>query len=454
MRNRLNNAGMTLLEVIAALIISAIIGGITITIILTSTNYFFSETSDSHDKLMADQIVNYVRRELLYSSEIVVGTSKPDTRDWNYITINDGRLIKNDVAALSEGTYGDRKIVLSIRGYDSYRLDLNLSLNAEDQSNLYSTKSTLELLNLKLKAEIDSSFNPFGNIGTSVTIDNTVKIYYIKDFERVIIDDEVKEARGLVSSQISFLDNYNNLGVYDTSILYKPGSFVFYEGKWYMRLIESNTGSCNGVASFSSTARCWKIIQDDYSPYSAYQKGDIIIYNGKYYQATTNSYTGNYSINYMGSPPYYPWTEVNYGVVENTVYENTVTLTVPTVRNILDTINVKQIPEYDQNVDYSLSSSPEFVKKTIVSAGVEVVSYYQHCRRDIDGVPGLRVNGVNGWKTLSVTYDSNSYYTVGDVVNARVNNVPTYVISTQEMITQVNVVVTGQTTDKWQKYTP
>ncbi len=439
-----NNTGMTLIEVIAALLISMVIGGITITLVLSSTSYFLQETSDSQNKLVTDQIVSYIRNELLYASEIQISSTKPDSRNWSSISIENGKVYKDERNVFNDNLYSGHELCLSAFGYNGYHFDLSFDLLDESKS-VYSTMTTLELLNLKLIVSQDSSFNPFRDLVELVTISNTDKIYYINDYIKYIPSGDVveTEAKGLLGSQLAFINNYNNMGVYtsDSHYYYHPGSMVFYEGYWYMKLTDFKIG--NSARELNSLH--WKKLTDEYSAGNGYQIGDVIIYEGKYYQCQINSYNiidGAYTTSWLSNPTDRwsgHWIEVDYATALNTTYTNVLNLTIDTARNTLDKINLDDVPEYNSALDYSLSSSPRFVKITTIVSGKSMVKYYQHVRLDLAGNPGMRVNGVNGWKTLEIGYDPESYYEIGDTVKYNVNNTYsyTYFSALEEMTTKI-----------------
>lgn len=284
-----NKKGMTLVEIIVVLLIMSILLVIMGSLILNAFNYFNKTTDQDINKRSLDSISEYVRSELLYASDVRVQEEKPDEEEWNTLYIIDGKLYKNDETVYSEGFYNHNDLVIKLRGFEQYRLDLNYSFKDMDKANAYSTEDTLELLNLKVKIESDDEFNPFSNISTVTTVTDKVKIYYKKTIEQIKPEIPVNTAKGTVADIVLNLNGHNNLGLFDENNKnrYQNGEMIWFEGNWWERVSrDNNLNPSDGFGWKRLTAEyCAPSLKEPNKGYSSYEKNDIVIYEGYYYKA-------------------------------------------------------------------------------------------------------------------------------------------------------------------------
>lgn len=273
-----NKKGMTLVEIVVVLLIMSILLVIMGSLILNAFSYFNKTTDQDINKRALDSISEYVRSELLYASDVRVQEEKPNDEEWNTLYIVDGKLYKDDEQVFSNNFYNKNNLVLKLRGFDQYRLDLNYSFKDMDKANAYSTKDTLELLNLKIKIESDSEFNPFNNISTVTTVSDKVKIYYQKSIKVTEEEKPINPDEGTVAELMNCLNFHNNRMDFNPNfgngvVKYRLGDMVFYEGYWWQLCEESGLWENDKPGS---TGHVWKKISGEFDESSCYTVGDII----------------------------------------------------------------------------------------------------------------------------------------------------------------------------------
>lgn len=408
-----NQKGMTLIEIVVVLLISTIIMVLAGSMILSTMGYFSDEVVDDQDKEGLDDIVNYVRSELSYTTDVRVASSKPSDASWNWFSIENGRLYQNGKALLADEYYQNRKITLAIQGFDKYRLDLYFQYLDIHDTQVYHTRTSLELLNLKATSKQDATFAPFDNITNRTTINHENKIYYIKDPKQITIPDT--DGDGTVAEQIKCLNNATYRGDFVLNMYYYTGDIAFYDGTWWMCTHKPDFyGSYpNGVdpTTATSTGRRWKKLDKYFDEDSSYEVGDVVIYQGdnKRYEAQKDmlSWTPTPD-SWNGSEGGY-WKEVSDEYKENTTCKSLVSeQMIKTVRNKLDGIELDTIDEYSHSRSYQLDAVVY-----IIQANTGNKEYYVKVFEGI-GEPGSGAS--SGWQHATRDYDANSAYVAGDVV--------------------------------------
>uniref|UniRef100_UPI00295E706B GNAT family N-acetyltransferase n=1 Tax=Faecalibacillus intestinalis TaxID=1982626 RepID=UPI00295E706B len=92
MIKKINNKGMTLVEIVVVLLIASIIMTITGGILVNSLGYFDTTTKKSLDKQTLDGVLDFISNEITYATDVRVSNTKPDDRDWHYLYV-----LKNDI---------------------------------------------------------------------------------------------------------------------------------------------------------------------------------------------------------------------------------------------------------------------------------------------------------------------------------------------------------------------
>lgn len=87
MIKKVNNKGMTLVEIVVVLLIASIIMTITGGILVNSLGYFDTTTKKSLDKQTLDGVLDFISNEITYATDVRVSNTKPDDRDWHYLYV-------------------------------------------------------------------------------------------------------------------------------------------------------------------------------------------------------------------------------------------------------------------------------------------------------------------------------------------------------------------------------
>ena len=110
MIKKVNNKGMTLVEIVVVLLIASIIMTITGGILVNSLGYFDTTTKKSLDKQTLDGVLDFISNEITYATDVRVSNTKPDDRDWHYLYVlkndkNKGRLYRDGKAVFDDDYY-------------------------------------------------------------------------------------------------------------------------------------------------------------------------------------------------------------------------------------------------------------------------------------------------------------------------------------------------------------
>lgn len=314
-----NKKGFTLIEIIVSIMIASIGMMIAATIILNSMGYFDKTAVADHDKQALDGIKDYFQNELIYASEVKIANTKPDGNDWHWLYVKNDVLYRDndfgnseDIKVYLDEFYNRKKLKITARGYDKYRLILNFYLNNDDNKTIYKTATTIELLNFKEQINKETEgISPFSKAGNTVDLDNsssTYKIYYKKGEIAINAQEENKQGiTGTVADKLLNVDK-NAITPYDPNKdysqvnrkedgTYLPGDFVKVGDKIYLCTWGYNTGAGGdfGNPGDPGAKQHWQLVQEEYDENSSYFQGDVIKYNGKYYRswADNNVFTPN-----------------------------------------------------------------------------------------------------------------------------------------------------------------
>lgn len=422
-----NKKGMTLIEIMVVLLIMSILLVIMGSLILNSFKYFNETTTQDLSKRSLDSISDYIREELLYASDVRVQEEKPNEEEWNILHVKDGKLYKNEEQVFSDIFYDKNELYINVRGFENYRLDIKYTYKDSDGKQVYSTNDTLELLNLKMKIENESNFDPFSNISNATVINDKVKIYYQKTIKE--IEEQPDEPEDVFSST-QCLNGYNNRGLYKAGDNFKTGDMVYhndvYGGYWYIFVYNDQVN----VAGTPLQNLWWKRVSDKYSVYSAYHKDDIIYYlkNNTYYllnKDLINRWSSVYPDSDEGKVFFKKLADD--GTVKSRIACSEIPDDQETVANKLDYDNLNSIQEFVSGKSYQ---EGEFVKITYDGGYIE---YYLKVLESTGKNPP-NSNPSSGWQRLTKDWDENSTYKKGDVVLYRRSDNNYYFIEAQQDI--------------------
>ena len=379
MIKKVNNKGMTLVEIVVVLLIASIIMTITGGILVNSLGYFDTTTKKSLDKQTLNGVLDFISNEITYATDVRVSNTKPDDRDWHYLYVlkndkNKGRLYRDGKAVFDDDYYiNNRDLQMDVRGFttNGYRLDLTLKyLNGTEE--VYSTKNTYELVNFNINTTDKTTL--FSNISSTTQLSENTKLYYIKDdSSKGNSENDKTDSEITVAKQVECINTKNNRGDYVEGRHYSKGDIVFFEKEQcYYQCLQDMYSM--GVGSDSS---------DGYAPDG---------FNGK---QTYWKYIG----------PKNTVTKDVHNCDDISIRRT------DTVLNKLDQLTESQInsiPKYDVNkTDYKIGDYIYNEEKN----GIK-----QYYLKVLDGSGGPGSSASSGWQILSRDWNKNSAYLKGDIV--------------------------------------
>lgn len=457
-----NNKGFTLIEIIVTLLITSIALIMSATFILNTMGFFSDESSTSLRKQSVDGISQYIYNQLIYATEVKIQINKPEGNDWQWLSVkkedNLNLLQHNDDDVYNDSYYLGEEMDIIVKGYDKYRLDVKVSFTGTNNKS-YSSKTTLELLNLKYEfekkqsskiAQIDTKeYNLSGD-------ENAYKIYYRNsnmNYEKNIEKDDSitpNEEIDTVEDEIKCKDDKestdenptNDKGEFKLGNKYNIGDFVYVisngNKQWYRAIKSFNSEHGAMYKPTDSVRGYWKKISDDYGNMNMYFYGDVVRYNGQYYQVIKKSGTWGISGKKPGESDY--WSE-GFSTVEElrkstNIFssctmggqvdddkndnEDVTTKITGTVADKLINVDQAKIDSFNNNkFHHRVDRKPDG-------------TYKEHEFVKVDGIVYLCVSGYNPgagegkkpgdpalkqhWQKVQEMWDENSAYLAGDVV--------------------------------------
>lgn len=424
-----NKKGFTLVEIIVSLAIFsavlAVLGGI----MVSGFNYFYETSSTDLNKRSVDELLDYVRGELLYATDVRVQDEKPNEDNWYSFSIIDGQLHQfiehkdkesEDLNIFSnKAFYNNNSLKMTAKAYEnSSRLDLKYILY-DDKEELYTTRDTLELLNVK-SVQTDAFADEL------VVGENELKIYYKKG-KSIKQNDENNEGssfqlNGTVHDEIYNINLTNYRGIFEENKNYRfeYGEIVYYNGKYWKYTNSWDNNKTPG------TSQEWKCLDSAYlgDNKSAYEKGDIVIYDNCYFQKTvkTEGWEPNIkNTSYWKRLGTVDDKDVIEYVKNNTYSEVVIDNKYKTVFEVkaLDFINwfepnPSNVSVFDSNKSYKLGN---VVKVKYKDYDDERLDYYRiYINVHGEGLKKAPGDPSSGWTLLDYRHDSGSTYLKDDIV--------------------------------------
>lgn len=284
--------GFTLVEIIVSIAIGSIVLLIAGGIILSSSNFLMTTTDMDIDKRAVDSIVDFVRGEIEYSTDVrfVQHGDKlaPDytkDSDWHYFYIKDNELYRDGAKVFAKSFTNNKSLSISMKGNgtstSNHRLDIKYTLLDNKNEISYSSRDTVMLLNLSVSQEILNQ--GIYSADYKDLSDNGYWLFYTKKAKDLAsIPEEDSNFTGTVADQFYISSVLDVRGEYRNT-KYRLGDIVNYNGKWWM----CNVDELQSVKPDQSASH-WKCLSENWVQNSKYSEGDIVIYLGKYYQRKTN----------------------------------------------------------------------------------------------------------------------------------------------------------------------
>lgn len=501
---KLNRKGFTLIEIIVSIAIGSIVLFIAGSIILSSSNFLMTTTEMDIDKRCTDSIVDFVRGEIIYATDVRLMEYNSDKvpeingeDDWHCFYVKDKVLYRDDSKVFSAGFYSSKELKLSAKGnyQNGSRIDLYYELwNSVEKT--YSTRDTVMLLNVQVTDEIKNE-GLFTQTQKELS-NSSYALFYKKSLNTQIEaeddddddedddeDDVVSYQRtGTVADQLALMTLAENRWAFKNDTVYRLGDMVYYNDKWWMW----NTNS--GQTTPGSASSHWKCLQAEWEQNSRYSDGDIVIYQGVYYQRKTGTggsgWNQNPSLNQISQwNPNQHWNKVSKDVVEEKTYTipkktNSYTQDKKTViHKIMDLTGYNDnpanidkyhaflaaIPDESQKswtkysaLGTSMPSQPsDFYKIKDENAPGEYYHYYYRVLNTSHKAPGVKLQAgeIYDWQEISLEYVNLSAYIKNDVIYTHVNSSEIYYRALEHIcnddtlkIIQDKINKAGQTYDR------
>lgn len=436
--------GFTLVEIIVSIAIGSIVLLIAGGIILSSSNFLMTTTDMDIDKRAVDSIVDFVRGEIEYSTDVrfVEHGDKlaPDytkDSDWHYFYIKDDELYRDGAKVFAKSFTNNKSLSISMKGNgtstSNHRLDIKYALLDNKNEISYSSRDTVMLLNLSVSQEILKQ--GIYSADYKDISDNGYWLFYTKKAKDLAsIPEEEIRYTGTVADQLKFLDFDNNRWEYASNTAYRYGDIVYCDNYWWMKI----TNNENQTEKPGQTASHWKRLTAEFTYNSYYEKGDVIIYNGEYYRRHNNSNSNETpSMNNE-----YMWEHISKAEAETTIYtpkpNKNKEKDDTTIVSKLSNIDINKIPDYEEskNDKYNVfeweapTDASDFVKKPFKidnkeihdNDGNVIYKYYYRIFNN-DAKPGEKSSkGYVSWQEIKLDYDQNCAYSFGDKILSKSND--------------------------------
>lgn len=341
-----NEKGFTLIEIIVSTAIGIVVLGVVLSMILTAFDTFGTFSTTGLKKESLDNLVDYVRNEVMNATEVVISDSTPnptDSQDWHWLAVKDGQLYYGDNGSNTSG-----KLVVNSSYYkqkssydrypqdskmtwsgtcsqtsknDDYTYIVNFSYKLSYQGTSYSKSDAINFSNVK--HEEDSDIKNKGDIrllskkNTEKNLDdNNLKLWYRKatksssntndnDNNNDNIDPDASNPNltHTVADKVYFMSSYHNRGyfvnpsesIWHDSFLtmpyaveYHAGTILYYKGYWWMLVVDLPANRAP-YEKPDGGGQYWQRLSEEYYNSSVYFKGDVVIYNNVYYECLQNN---------------------------------------------------------------------------------------------------------------------------------------------------------------------
>lgn len=144
---KLNNKGVTLIEIVVALAISVIILATAAGILLTSYNFFKNIAQSNEDKLIGDTIYTLVSDKITLANEVeIINEQNLILDNENTIEVNDGKLFYNGEDIFGGNFNNGQSVSMNITQYSSNSVSVYVYV-WQDGRQTYNTGSVIKLLN-------------------------------------------------------------------------------------------------------------------------------------------------------------------------------------------------------------------------------------------------------------------------------------------------------------------
>ena len=151
------NRGWTLVELMVALMIAAILMASVGTMLIASINAYSKTASAGEAKQIGDAVADWVKNRLSFASEMQIIEKDDNTTvslHSDRIRVENGRVLHRIGAQTEENVFGDgfylgTEVKMTVTSVGTYLLNVQIEV-LRGGLVLYQTQDTIELLNIKL----------------------------------------------------------------------------------------------------------------------------------------------------------------------------------------------------------------------------------------------------------------------------------------------------------------
>lgn len=149
---KLNNKGITLVEIVVALAIVAIVMATVGGILFSSFSVFNNIAQSNEDKFIGDSVYNWVSEKIILAEDVKIINEQSIVLDnENTITVNNGKLFSGDKNIYGDAFYNGKSISISIKKYSTESVSVYVYV-WKNGNNTYNTGSVMKLLNYDFSA--------------------------------------------------------------------------------------------------------------------------------------------------------------------------------------------------------------------------------------------------------------------------------------------------------------
>lgn len=154
-KNKMDNKGFTLVEIIVTLAIFAIVLTVAGTVYFAGNRMYTQTEIKNQEKYIGDTVFNYMRDRLVYAKDVSVyvsGTNPSSVSYSNVFNVTSDKMCfgtnKDPANVLGDSWYGNYKIKYIAKKATDNTLNLTVSVLDTSNNEVYSTGSTMKIINL------------------------------------------------------------------------------------------------------------------------------------------------------------------------------------------------------------------------------------------------------------------------------------------------------------------
>ncbi|WP_249028536.1 PilW family protein [Tannockella kyphosi] len=144
---KLDNKGMTLVELLTAMFITVIVGAVAITFLSAVMNRYSSQISYNTQISIVHYLEEVISSEIRYASEVIISDQDIGTysSDYNVLKITDNQVIINDEIVSNSSTFQDQQISVTFIKITSDCVDIEIMCSGDND---YTSTISIRILNM------------------------------------------------------------------------------------------------------------------------------------------------------------------------------------------------------------------------------------------------------------------------------------------------------------------